>query len=402
MRVAILSDAYLPEGTLNHVKMLHELAIELVSRGNEVVVITPGEANQLQSICRFELDQVEVWKFRCRPTRGVSHVQRAINETLLSWAAHRSILNSRLDARFDLVINYAPTIFFGPLVRWMRGKGAFVYLVLRDFFPQWAVDEGLIKSGSLVERYFRFFERLNYKASDVIGVQSPANVPVFEQIVWPSHYSTEVLYNWAAPLPVIDDSFGRSLVEELCLKEKFIFFYGGNIGHAQDIPYLLRLAASLSTYEDIHFLIIGQGDQYKNIGRQIFEMRLTNTTLAPSVTQDEYRSILTQVDVGVFTLASSHRAHNFPGKILGYLAQGLPVLGAVNSGNDLIGIVNDASAGRVTVNGDHERLVQDAVFIYKDAASRKAMARNSKKLLASQFSVVAAADRILERYEQGR
>lgn len=402
MRIAILPDAYLPEGTLSHVKMLHELAVELASLGHAVVVITPGETKQPQSICRFELDRVEVWKFRCRPIRCVSHIHRAINETLLSWAAYRAISKSKFDARFDLVINYAPTIFFGPLVRWLRGKGAFVYLVLRDFFPQWAVDEGLINSGSLVERYFRFFERLNYKTSNVIGVQSPANIPVFQQMVSPRNYPTEVLYNWATPLPKIDESFGRSFIEDHGLKEKFIFFYGGNIGHAQDIPYILQLAVSLRTYEGIHFLILGQGDQYEKIVRQILEMGLTNTTLASSVTQDEYRSLLTQVDVGVFTLASSHRAHNFPGKILGYLAQGLPVLGAVNSGNDLIEIVNEAGAGRVTINGEYESFVQDAVLIYEDAAARQAMQRNAKALLVSQFSVVAAADQILERYAQGR
>ena len=218
---------------------------------------------------------------------------------------------------------------------------------------------------------------------------------MFEQIVWPEHFQTEVLYNWAAPLPMIDDSFGRSFIEGLRLEEKFIFFYGGNIGHAQDIPYILRLAASLRAYDGIHFLIVGQGDQYKNIDRKILEMGLKNTTLAPSVSQDEYRSLLTQVDVGMFTLASRHRAHNFPGKILGYLAQGLPILGAVNGGNDLIEIVNKAGAGRVTVNGDHERLIKDAVLIYEDAAKRKTMSRNSKKLLARQFSVVAAADQLL-------
>jgi glycosyltransferase involved in cell wall biosynthesis len=402
MRIAIFSDAYLPEGTLYHVKMLHELAVELVSRGHEVVIISPGEIKQPQSLCRFELDHVDVWKFRCRPLRGISHIQRAINETLLSWSAYRAISESKLDTRFDLVINYSPTIFFGPLMRWVRGKGAFVYLVLRDFFPQWAIDEGLIKSGSLVERYFRFFERLNYQASDVIGIQSPANIPVFEQIVWPRHFPTEVLFNWAAPLPLIDDSFGRSFIEGLGLKDKFIYFYGGNIGHAQDIPYILRLADSLRSYEGVHFLILGQGDQYKNISLQIHEMELTNTTLAPSVTQDEYRSLLTQVDVGVFTLASSHRSHNFPGKILGYLAQGLPVLGAVNSGNDLIEIVNEAGAGRVTINGEYERFVQDAVLIYEDAAARQLMQSNAKVLIARQFSVVAAADQILNRYAQER
>lgn len=402
MRIAILPDAYLPEGTLNHVKMMHELAVELVTRGHDVVVITPGAANQHLPMNRFYLDGVDVCKFRSRPIRGTTHLQRAINETLLSWFAYRAISKSKLDVNFDLVINYSPTIFFGPLVRWLRVRGAFVYLVLRDFFPQWAVDEKLITQGSIVERYFRFFERINYKISDVIAVQSPANLPVFEEITRPEQYPTEVLFNWAAPLQEIDEAFGQAFIKTHNLCEKFIFFYGGNIGYAQDIPYILELAASFTEHESVHFLILGQGDQYTNIAQKIVEKGLGNVTLASSITQDEYRSLLTQVDVGLLTLASNHRAHNFPGKVLGYLAQGLPLLGAVNSGNDLIDIVNDSGAGLISINGDLERFVQDAAHIYEDADLRHAMQRNAKALLARQFSVVAAADQILDRYAQGR
>jgi len=400
MRIAILPDAYLPDGTLAHAIMLHELAVELVRRGHEVVVITPASRVQSLLLDRFELDGVNVWRFRCRPMRGVSHFKRAINETLLSWFAYRAITKSKLDPRFDLVINYAPTIFFAPLARWLRGRGAYVYLVLRDFFPQWAVDEGLIKSGSIVEYYFRFFERLNYTVSNVIAVQSPANLAVFEEIALPRHFPTDVLFNWAAPLPEIDETFGRTFIKAHNLSEKFIFFYGGNIGHAQDIPYILRLAHSLSAHINVHFLIIGQGDQYDIINQKIRDMELANTTLATSLTQDEYRSLLTQVDVGLFTLASSHRAHNFPGKILGYLAAGLPVLGAVNKGNDLIEIVNQSGAGRVTVNGDYTRFVEDAILIYEDVDVRKSMSEGARELLVKQFSVYAAADQILERYTQ--
>lgn len=402
MRIAILPDAYLPDGTLNHTKMMHELAVELVKRGHRVVVITPGTISQILPVFRSQLDGVDVWKFRSKPTRGVPYFRRAMNETLLSWFAYRGITKSKLDAEFDLVINYSPTIFFGLLAHWLRRHGAFVYLVLRDFFPQWAVDEGLINKNSLVYYYFRFFEHLNYRASDVIAVQSPANQPVFDEIVRPRHFQTEVLYNWASPISDIDKSFGSSFIEAYKLREKFIFFYGGNIGRAQDIPYILRLADSFRTKQGVHFLILGQGDQYTNTAQQILEMDLVNVTLAPSITQDEYRSLLTQVDVGLFTLSSNHRAHNFPGKILGYLAQGLPLLGAVNCGNDLIEIVNDAGAGCITINGDFERFVQSAFHIYEDAAARQAMQRNAKSLLARQFSVVAAADKILDRYTQKR
>ena len=395
MRIAILSDAYLPEGTLNHAKMMHELAIELIGRGHEVVVITPGSFAQQSPAEQLCLNQVWIWKFRCRPMRGVSHIKRAVRETLLSWAAYRSIRRAGLGSRFDLVINYAPTIFFGPLADWLKRNGAYVYLVLRDFFPQWAIDEGLIRQGSNVEKYFRYFEHWNYRVSDKIAVQSFANLPVFHEMVAPRRYPTEVLFNWGEVNMDVDAEFGRAYINELGLSEKFVFFYGGNIGHAQDIPYILKLAEHLISYEQIHFLILGQGDQYKVIEDHIRRLGLNNTTLKPSVTQDQYRSLVSQVDVGLFTLSTSHKAHNFPGKVLGYLAAGVPVLGAVNKNNDLIEIVNQSEAGRVSVNGDFDTFARDAVEIYSDSLIRSKMQENAIHLLSEKFSVGRAADQIL-------
>jgi glycosyltransferase involved in cell wall biosynthesis len=399
MRIVILSDAYLPESTLIHAKMLHELAVEYVRRGHEVIVLTPGLCDQKNLVNRCSLEGVDVWRFRCRPTRGVSHRDRAINETLISWFAFRAIKRAGLNPNFDLCVNYSPTIFFGPLARWFRRRGAFVYLVLRDFFPQWVIDEGIIKENSLVANYFQFFENLNYASSNVVAVQSPANVPVFDKITGSRRYSVEVLYNWAAPASDVDVSFGERFIIDHRLGTKFLFFYGGNIGHAQDIPVILRLAKSIATQPDAHFLIIGQGDQYLNIKEKIKEMALSNVTLAPSVSQEEYRSLLTQVDCGVFTLAASHRAHNFPGKILGYLAAGLPILGSVNAGNDLIELVNTSGAGLVSVNGDFNNLEQDARGIVSSSETRRGMSDAATNLLQQVFCVTSAADQILERYK---
>jgi glycosyltransferase involved in cell wall biosynthesis len=399
MRIVILSDDYLPESTLIHAKMLHELAVEYVKRGHEVVVLTPGLSGQTVLVDRSSLDGVDVLRFRCRPTRGVSHRDRAINETLLSWYSFRAVRSAGLDPNFDLCVNYSPTIFFGPLARWFRSRGAFVYLVLRDFFPQWVIDEGLIKENSLAARYFRFFEHLNYRCSDVIAVQSPANVQVFNKITGPRHYPVEVLYNWTASASKEAAGFGKRFINDHQLSSNFIFFYGGNIGHAQDIPVILRLAKAMTAQAEAHFLIVGQGDQYLNIEKKIKEMGLSNVTLAPSVSQEEYRSLLTSVDCGVFTLASSHKAHNFPGKILGYLAAGVPILGCVNAGNDLVELVNKSGAGLASVNGDFTKFKQDARSIFSSGEMRRDMSEKAANLLQQVFCVRAAAGQIIDRYE---
>ena len=399
MRIAILPDAYLPDSTLIHAKMMHELAVELMNRNHEVVVITPGSISQKRPVVHSSLDRVTIWKFRCRPTRGVPHIKRAINETLLSWSALRSIRKSCLDTKFDLVINYSPTIFFGPLAYRLKRGGAYVYLVLRDFFPQWAIDSALIKRGSFVEKYFRFFERYNYQTSDKIAVQSPGNLPVFDEMVTSGSYSTEVLFNWHSANSDVDTAFGQTYIDGLGLSQKFIFFYGGNIGHAQDVAYILKLALYFRHHEQIHFLILGQGDQYGFIWDQIKSLGLSNTTLKPSVTQDQYKSLVSVVDVGLFTLSAKHRAHNFPGKVLGYLAAGLPILGAVNNENDLIQIVNQSGSGRVSVNGDFDTFSSDAMEIFSDSKLRLAMRESATRLLSEKFSVARAADQILSHVQ---
>lgn len=398
MRIVILADAYLPHSTHNHANMLHQLGRKFVQQGHEVVVITPG-GQQDKAMRQYELDGVHVWQFRSRPTRGISHIHRAINESLLSWFAFRAIKTMRLNPHFDLVVNYSPTIFFAPLVSWFRGKGAYVYLILRDIFPQWAIDKGLIRKGSLIHRYFDFVANWNYRLSNTIAVQSPANIPVFEQLTQGKAYPVDVLYNWVDMHNTVDRGFGQSLLERFQLEDKFIFFYGGNIGHAQDIPYILELASRLIAYPDIHFLLIGQGDQFDHIQTQITQRAMQNVTLLSSINQVQYRSVLSQVDVGIFTLAGTHTAHNFPGKILGYLTAKLPILGAVNPGNDIAQLLNDAMVGKVSVIGNVQAFLEDALSLYHAVKAHNIPQQAFTQLVNNVFSVDQAAMQILNSYD---
>jgi glycosyltransferase involved in cell wall biosynthesis len=272
-------------------------------------------------------------------------------------------------------------------------------LILRDFFPQWAIEQGLIAERSPVAYYFKMFERLNYSSSDVIAVQSDANVDVFNAMVGTHDYRVEVLYNWTLSNMIAEAQFGFEFCKRLKINDKFIFFYGGNLGFSQDIPYILKLASKFSKVPEVHFLIVGQGDQFNDIEAAIEQLKLRNVTLSSSVSQKDYESLLLNVDVGVFTLAAEHTAHNFPGKILSYLSAGLPILGAVNPGNDLIALVNERHAGFVSVNGELDQLFSDALRLYQEQELRQKMAVAAKDLLLNMFSVQSAADQILNSYE---
>jgi len=276
VKIALFPDDYLPDSTLVHAKMFHELALEFKRLGHEPVIITPSHGKQTKRLQVDYLDGVEIWRFRNPPMRGQGKVKRVISETLLSLNAFLAIKNAKDISSFELCVNYSPTIFFGPLMHWFKRKAkTFNYLVLRDMFPQWVIDEGLISAKSPIASYFHFFEKLNYNASDCIGLMSPANVDYFRTLH--SEYNNlQVLRNWADINPV---SFSSQLIDIrklYDLNDKVIFFYGGNIGHAQDMRNLLRLVKSMAPYSNAHFLFIGQGDEFELVKQAIAVENLHN------------------------------------------------------------------------------------------------------------------------------
>ena len=179
LRIVLLPDEYLPHGTRVHAKMMHELAVQLISMGHSVVVVTPGTAKQTERLRISLIDGVEVWYFRTPPMRGVGLIRRAVTESLLSFRAWLATKEKISTLSFDICINYSPTIFFGAYAYLLRRKGAYVYLVLRDFFPQWLVDQNRLSRRSMVYWYFRIMEIFNYLSAHSIALQSPANKKVF-------------------------------------------------------------------------------------------------------------------------------------------------------------------------------------------------------------------------------
>ncbi|HAS8368773.1 TPA: glycosyltransferase WbuB [Vibrio vulnificus] len=389
MHIALLIDDYLPHSTRVAAKMFHELARSLVAEGHRVTVITPFE-HQREKLRKSTLDGVNVWYFSSGPIKDTGKVRRAINETLLSVRAWHSISKEVSYDPFDGVVYYSPSIFFGYLVSKLKSHcSCRAYLVLRDLFPQWVVDAGLIKKGSLIEKYFRLFETYSYQQADMIGLMSERNKILFDQIT-DELYVTEVLRNWAELKPHTTSS-KVSLKKRLKLEEKVLFFYGGNIGHAQDMSNLMRLTKRMSCYENAHFLYLGQGDEVHLINDLAKKWKLTNFTYLPSVDQQEFKDILSEVDVGLFSLSSQHTAHNFPGKLLGYMVQSIPILGSVNQGNDLLEIVNNNEAGFISVNGQDDILFNNAKLLYEEEDRRRTIGANAFSLLERDFSVQSAA-----------
>jgi glycosyltransferase involved in cell wall biosynthesis len=154
----------------------------------------------------------------------------------------------------------------------------------------------------------------------------------------------------------------------------------------------------LSSCEKAHLFLIGQGDEYEMVHEAINKYQLKNVTLMPSVSQDKYREYVASADIGLFSLSKAHTAHNFPGKLLGYMVERKPILGSVNLGNDVASIMLDSKSGLVSFNGDDDQFLADALSLIENEPLRKEMGLNAYALLKNTFSVDKAYQVICDSY----
>jgi len=397
MKILFVACDYLPGSTRIATKMRPELVHEFITRGHEVIVVTPDPELRDRYV-NTKLDGADIWKFKSGPIQDVSKIKRAINETLLSHNAWKALKQMFRQNPQDLIIYNSPSIFWGTLVRRLKKLWKVPsYLILRDIFPQWVVDNGILSKHSPITYYFRFFEWLNYNAADRIALQSVKGREWFYNNRV-NNKPLDVVYNWAADNPEIATE--KIWRKKLGLEEKVVYFYGGNIGHAQDMMNVVRLAKNMIPNDNAHFLLIGKGDEVLLIKDAIQREKLTNLTYLEPVSQDVFRKMQAEFDIGLFSLHHDHTTHNFPGKLLGYMVQEMPILGSINPDNDLKSMVDEAEAGFVTINGDNDVFLANALKLLNDKELRLRMGKGAKRLLYQVFSVKAAADTILESFDK--
>jgi glycosyltransferase involved in cell wall biosynthesis len=394
MRFALLVEYYPPSRASAAVQMC-DLARALARDGHEITVFTTSPDAAMAAL-EVETDGVKVLRVPTGKSKGVGLVRRALSEIFMSLALWRGARRCRVDVEhFDGIVWYSPTILLGPFVAWLkRRSGANGYLILRDIFPQWALDAGVMRRGP-VYYFFRACELFQYRVANVIGVQSPANLSVFAERARRSQH-IEVLYNWidlSRPEPASSD-----LIERHGLTGKRILVYGGNMGVAQDVENLLRLARRIREHTDVALLLIGSGSETDRLNAAIAGDRLDNVVLADEIPAEAFRSVLRCCHVGLITLDRRLTTHNIPGKLLAYLEAGLPVVASVNAGNDLLDIIHEAGVGVGLVNGDDEAFARAAVEVVRDPQRCAAIAANARALARERFSVEAVVRQLVARF----
>jgi glycosyltransferase involved in cell wall biosynthesis len=388
--IALISTDYPPLRTSAAVQ-LRDLAKQFAALGHRPVVIVPSPRSERR--WRVEqVDGIEVLRVAAPETRAPSFVQRALAEMWLPFAMYRNIRNSPFRrARWDVLSWYSPPIFFGPLIwKLRRNSGARTYLILRDIFPEWAVDLGLVRKGP-VYLMFKAVAALQYWVSDVIGVQTPSNLAYLSKWASPTR-RIEVLHNWLLPMPDTGCSID---IANTPLAGRSILVYIGNMGVAQGMDIFVELIQHLRHRRDIGFLFVGRGSEFARLQAAKASRELENVLFYGEIDSSEIPGLLRQCHVGLVALHPDHKTHNIPGKFVSYTHYGLPVLARVNAGTDLERLIEQEGVGRVYAGDSVADLRKLAEELVDNDALRQSMSERGRQLGSRMFSPETAAKQIV-------
>jgi len=392
MRVVIVADTFPPLRTSGAVQ-IRDLTREFAAQGHEPTVIVPSSG--LDVPWKIEcVNGATVLRCRTPGTKDIGYVRRTINEMRLPYVLLRALRESELSrARWDGVVWYAPSIFLGPIVRVLRRENRCrSYLILRDIFPEWAVDMGLMRRG-LAYQFFKLVEGYQYSVADTIGVQTMANLPYMSEWARRPGRRLEVLQNWLADAR---DNRCSILIERSKLAGRRILVYAGNMGVAQGMDVLIELAARMRGRKDVGFLFVGRGSDAARLAAMAEAEGLDNVMFHDEIDPVEIPGLLAQCHVGIVALDARHKTHNVPGKFLTYMQAGIPVLARINPGNDLEKLINDERVGRVCTGGDAATLERLADELIADPQELIAMRGRGQTLARRLFSPATAVRQIVE------
>lgn len=327
-----------------------DLLREFVKKGHNVYCISPTERrNDVQT--HFEEDG-HILKLKIGNTQKTNVIEKGISTVLIEPQFIKAIKKYYKGIKFDLVIYSTPPITFVNAVKYVKKRdGANTYLLLKDIFPQNAVDIGMIqKSGlkGILYKYFRGKEKKLYAVSDKIGCMSEANVNyVLKNNPEIPPEKVEICPN---SIEVTDDRLSSEQKCELRRKyniptDKTVFIYGGNLGKPQDIPFIIECLKANSGFNDRFFVVCGTGTEYPKLKNYIDTEKPEYVLLINGLPKEEYESFVGCCDVGLIFLDHRFTIPNFPSRLLSYMQKGMSVLACTDPNTDIGKVIAEGRFG---------------------------------------------------------
>lgn len=382
-----------------------DLLREFAKNGHDVYAVCANEKRNGQPTESVLEAGINVLRVRTGNLTKCSIIEKGISTLRVESQFKSAIKKYFKDVKFDLVMYSTPPITFAGVISYIKKRdNAKSYLLLKDIFPQNAVDIGMMqKTGpkSVIYRMFRKKEKKLYAVSDYIGCMSEANVGyVLKHNPEVNPEKVEVCPN---SIEVFADVLTAERKAEVRAKYGVpegvtTFIYGGNLGRPQGIPFLIECLKANMERTDRFFVISGTGTDYKKLEAYKEEYKPKNLLLINGLPKEEYEDFCKAFDIGLIFLDHRFTIPNFPSRLLSYLQSKMPVLCVTDPNTDV---------GKVAVNGgfgwwceanDAEKFTKAVDFALGE--NLEAMGQKGYEYLCENYTVQKAYGIVMNRVSE--
>lgn len=329
-----------------------DLLRAFVKNGDKAYIVCSCERRKNATTELIRESGAEILRVKIGNITETGLVEKGISTVMINNQYKEAIKKYFPDVRFDLILYSTPPITLVDCIRYIKKRdGAKTYLLLKDIFPQNAVDLGMMsKSGikSLLYKYFRRKEKKLYAISDHIGCMSQANVDyVIDHNPEVDPSIVEVCPNSVEPIDMsVDDTTRVDIREKYGIPvDKKVFVYGGNLGKPQGIDFLIRCLESQKDNNDVFFLIVGDGTEFEKLDNYVKRANQKNLRLMKRLPKNDYDIMVGACDVGMIFLDHRFTIPNFPSRLLAYMQARVPVLAVTDPNSDIGKTIVDGGFG---------------------------------------------------------
>lgn len=391
-----------PESTNNR-NIYTDLMEEFKCAGNNVYIATARERKYKKNTELIKENGLNILRIRTGNMQKTNFFEKGITTIRIEGQFIRSIKKHFKHVKFDLVLYSTPPITFSRVIEFIKSRdNALSYLLLKDIFPQNAVDIGIMKENSVVYRFFRKKEVKLYKASDFIGCMSEANVDfILKHNDFIERSKVEVCPNSIKPINVVKDENEENIVKNKygIPTKALTFLYGGNLGKPQGIEFLIQMLDSNKNREDVFFLIVGSGTEYTKLQNFMDENKYFNMKLYNYMSKEDFDELVKACDVGMIFLDRRFTIPNFPSRLLTYQEFSKPVIAATDPNTDIGSIIEGGEFGFWCISGELEEFNNKLNYMITNKDVLEKMGINSRRYLENHYTVSIAREIIMNHFK---
>lgn len=331
-----------------------DLAEALYEAGHEITVAVSEQPKNLSQTSLKKERGFDVLRIVTGNYYDVSLIEKGITTLMIPFKMRQGISKYLGNEEFDFVLYEAPPVTNANLVNWAKKKfNCPSYLMLKDIFPQNAVDIGMMKKNDLLYKFFLKKEKQLYDSASVIGCMSEANKKyILEHNAFIDPNKVELFPNTKK----LTDNY---ISKEYTMRQQYsipkdacVFLFGGNMGKPQYVDLLCDAMVECKDDKSVFFLFVGRGTERHKLEKIIEEYDIKNALLLGNLPRDVYEQITKECDVGLIVLHPNFTIPNYPSRILSYLEYAKPVLAATDNATDIKEFIEEIDCGEWTWSGD--------------------------------------------------